>query len=130
MSAILALIATAVSLPASLSAQTSKWEQIWDQPDVAIIYLDRASIVASGELRSISTRTVYKGDLPRGYIAERIRIEEFDCKNHQSRIRHVEILAADGRPAEVIDWSPSELKWSPVEPDSLGEAKSKIACEI
>lgn len=111
-------------------ARTIEWERIWDQPDTATIYVDRASIAGSGDLRSISTRTVYRGDLPEGYIAERIRTEEFDCKRHVSRIRHVEILAADGRAPEVINWLPGETEWMPDEPDSLGGSKIEIACGL
>src|SRR4051812_33640988 len=104
MSIVDVLIFAAISSQASSTVRTIEWERIWDQPDTATIYVDRASIAGSGDLRSISTRTVYTGDLPEGYIAERIRTEEFDCKRHQSRIRHVEILAADGRAPEVINW--------------------------
>jgi hypothetical protein len=130
MSMVRALILAAVSLPASSPGQAPKWEQVWDQPDKAIIYVDRASITGSGDMRTMSTRTVYKGDLPEGYIAERIRTEEFDCERHQSRLRHVKILAADGRAPQEVDVSPADSKWVPDEPDSLGAAKIKVACGI
>ncbi len=64
-------------VPASLHAQSVRWGQIWDQPDVAVIYVDRASVAGSGDLRSIATRTVYRAPLPDGNISERIRTEEF-----------------------------------------------------
>ena len=130
MSIVNVLIVGAMSVPASLMAQAVEWERIWDQPNTATIYVDRASIAGSGDLRSISTRTVYRGDLPEGYIAERIRTEEFDCKRHLSRILHVEILAADGRAPEVINWLPGDTKWMPDKPDSLGGAKNEIACGV
>jgi hypothetical protein len=130
MSILHVLIVAAASQSASLPGQTIEWEQIWDQPDTATIYVDRASITGSGDFRSISTRAVYRGNLPKGYIAERVRTEEFDCKRHQSRIRHVRILAADSRAPEVIDWSPAEVEWSPDEPGSLGALKLEIACGI
>ena len=128
MSIVRVLIVAALLAPAPLSAETVNWEQILDRPNVLVVYVDRASIAGTGDVRAISTRTVYKGDLPEGYIAERIRTEEFDCKRHQSRFSHVEILAADGRAPEVIDVSPGDLGWSPVQPDSLGATKLEIAC--
>ena len=124
------LIVAAISSQASSTVRTIEWERIWDQPDTATIYVDRASIAGSGDLRSISTRTVYRGDLPEGYIAERIRTEEFDCKRHVSRIRHVEILAADGRAPQVVNWLPGDSEWKPDRPDSLGGAKIEIACGL
>lgn len=115
-------------LPASLSAQSARWEQIWDQPETAIVYVDRASVAGPAELRSISTRTVYRGELPAGYISERIRTEEFDCVRPRSRLRHVTIVANDGRPQESRDWAPGESAWAEIESESLGSRKRDIAC--
>ena len=124
-----AMLLLALILPASLQAQSARWEQIWDQPDTALIYVDRASMAGSNDLRSISTRTVYRGELPEGYIAERIRTEEFDCTRNRTRLRHVTIMANDGRPPRSQDWSPDEAVWQNVEPDSLGSRKRDIACD-
>ncbi len=121
-------IAFTAILPASLSAQTVTWEQIWDQPGAAVIYVDRASISGSTDLRSIRTRTVYRDPLPEGYISERIRIEEFDCAGHRTRLRQVTIFANNGSPPQTQAWGPDSA-WSAVEPDSLGATKHEIACE-
>lgn len=109
-------------------AKSATWEQVWDQQDIAIIYVDRSSITASDDLRSISTRTIYRTPLPNGYIAERIRVEEFDCKLNRSRIRKVTILANDSRPPQTIEWTADESQWSTFEADSVGATKSNIAC--
>lgn len=115
-------------VPASLHAQSVRWEQIWDQPDVAVIYVDRASVAGSGDLRSIATRTVYRAPLPDGNISERIRTEEFDCIQHRSRLRQVTVFTNNGSPPQTQDWGPGESAWANIEPDSLGERKREIAC--
>lgn len=114
--------------PASAPATPVMWEQIWDQPNVAVIYVDRASITGSGNLRSLATRTVYKMPIPEGYIAERVRVEQFDCARHRSRIRSVTIVTSDGRTPQTIDWAAGKSDWENIERDSLGAAKNSIAC--
>jgi hypothetical protein len=114
--------------PTSAPAKPLMWEKIWDQPSIAVIYVDRSSVTGSSELRSLATRTVYKMPIPEGYIAERVRIEEFDCTHHRSRIRSVTIVANDGRSLQTIDWAPGKSDWETYENDSLGAAKNEIAC--
>jgi len=117
----------AAMVPAEHGAQDIRWEELTDAPAFTA-YADRGSVAGSGDLRSVTTRTVYKGALPEGFIAERIRIEEFDCVQKRSRIRRVTILANDGRKPETQQWAAEESTWSATEPDSLGEQKHEIAC--
>lgn len=106
-----------------------QWEQIWTQPDVAVMYIDRESIAGPSELRTLATRTVYTGELPDGRITERIRTEEFDCRQSRGRLRRVTIVYKDGAPPRTIDLTDDESPWSaPYEADSLGAKKVRIAC--
>lgn len=112
------------------AAPAIKWDEIWDQPGVATIYVDPASVSGSNDLRSITTRTVYKNALPDGYIAECIRTEEFDCVRHRSRIRQVTIIANDARPPQTVNWTAGKSTWQSSEPETLGAKKYEIACTV
>ena len=105
-----------------------RWDRIWEQPGVGTIYVDRASVSGADDLRSVSTRTVYIDPLPEGYIAERVRTEEFDCVGRRSRVRRVTIVANDRRTPETIDWVPGQSEWLSNEPGTLGSTKYEIAC--
>jgi hypothetical protein len=108
--------------------ESVQWDKIWDEPEIAVIYANRSSITGSKKLRSIATRTVYQNPLPDGNIAERIRVEEFDCSHHRSRIRRVIVSTNDGQPSQTIEWAPGKSPWRSHEPDSLGAQKYSIAC--
>lgn len=125
-----ALVAFALLAPTA-SAQAITWEQIWDEPGTAVVYIDRSSIAGPPDLRSLKTRTVYKGSLPEGYITERIRSEEFDCKRRRSRLLYVTIIGNDGRAPTDVDFAAEAPTWSaPLEADTLGGAKLRIACGL
>lgn len=116
--------------PTKNSSESVVWEKIWDQLKVAVMYADRSSVTGSGEFRSITTRTIYRTPLPEGNIAERVRVEEFDCVNHKSRIRRVTIVTNNGRPMQTVEWAAGKSEWQTHEADSLGAEKIRIACSL
>jgi hypothetical protein len=116
--------------PTMTPSESAVWEKIWDQPEVAVMYADRSSVTGSGEFRSITTRTIYRSPLPEGNIAERVRVEEFDCVNHKSRIRRVAIVTNNGRPMQSVEWAAGKSEWQTYEADSLGAEKNRIACSL
>lgn len=115
-------------VPPIFSTKAQMWEKIWDQPNTAVIYADRSSVKGSLYLRLLTTRTDYTAPFPEGYIVKRVRVEEFDCAHNRSRIRSTTILAKDGRSPQTIDWAAGKSRWEVIDPDTLGAAKSKIAC--
>jgi hypothetical protein len=110
------------------SAEAVAWEKIWDQPGVAIFYADRNSIAGTNGVRSLTTKARYREPLPEGYISERIRVEEFDCRQHRSRVRRSIIFGNDGRAPQMVEWTAEEAGWTGTEAGSLGGTKESLAC--
>ena len=65
---------------------------------------------------------------PEQYWSQQVQ-EEFDCKEEQSRLLHFINFSGNMGIGRVIDnWSTRDKHWSPVSPESFGEARWKFAC--
>ena len=118
-----------VSSPTNPTTTAIVWDQIWDEPGIAVFYADRSNISGAGGVRSITTRARYQEPLPEGYISERIRVEDFDCQRHRSRVRRSMIFGKDGRAPQTVEWTAEEASWTATEAGSLGRKKESVACD-
>ena len=111
-------------------AASAEWTRSGES-DNYIHYVDRATIRRNGNLVKMWSladyKTVQKAAGGESYLSDKVQ-QEYDCKEEKLRI--LAFTWFDGQMGNgkvvVSDYDPD--KWIPIQPDSVGETKWKIAC--
>ena len=117
-------------LAMTASAASAEWTIAVGHDDF-ILYVDRATIRRNGNLVKMwdlfDYKTVQKsaGD---AYLTQKSQ-REYDCKEEKERILAFSWFDGQmGNGKVVFSLSETSMKWSPIEPGSVGETLWKIAC--
>ena len=119
-------------LAMTASAASAKWTGV-DYDDELITYVDRATIRRSGNFVKMWELKDYKTvrtspSTGYSYLSAKGQ-EEYDCKEEKTRL--LAFTWFDGKMGSgkvVHNTSETSMKWSPIQPGSIGEALWKIAC--
>ena len=112
-------------------AASAEWT-IVDGGDRFIHYVDRETIRRNGNLVKMwdlkDYLTVQKSATGFSYLSDKAQ-QEYDCKEEKSRLLAFTDFSGQMGNGNVV-YSNGNVRdeWSPIQPESVGEAKWKIAC--
>ena len=111
-------------------AASAEWTGVGEN-DEFIQYVDLATIRRNGNFvkmwHLMDHKTVQK-DVSYSYLSSKTQ-SEFDCKEKKRRTLAFTLFGGKmGNGKVVYSDSDARGKWSPIEPESVGETLSKIAC--
>ena len=127
----LMLLVTAGAASAA-SAASAEWTAVGGTGEL-IQYVDRATIRKSGNLVKMWDLADYKTvrtspSTGVSYFSDKGQ-REYDCK--EEKVRQLAFTWFDGQMGSgkvVYNTSETSMKWSPIQPGSIGEALWKVAC--
>ena len=115
------------------TAASAEWTRIASGGNGELIeYVDRATIRRNGNLVKMwdlaDHKTIQKGAAGESYLSSKSQ-QEYECK--EEKVRTLAFTWFDeqmGNGKVVYSVGNARGEWSPIEPESMGEALWKIAC--
>ena len=114
-------------LTAAATSAQAEWEKV-GETDTQVIYIERASVPKTGQLRRVTLMHDLKRRGPSGELSKRT-VEEHDCAGN--RVRGVSGSTHAGRMLGGRTLWSGRLtsEWHQIPPGSVAAAAHKIVCE-
>jgi hypothetical protein len=107
------------------------WTEI-NKNERGTVYADRSTIRRSAGTIKMWSLTDYSQPKPftkgRSYSSS-MMLEEHDCQEQRTRLLQVTLYSEQMREGALVHTESTPFEWTYVQPDSVGEALLKFACQ-
>lgn len=116
----------------AITSQASEWKSIGTDDKGNIWAVDRASIVAEGNIVRSWTRIDFKEQQPYPPNGELIKhvlsLNVVNCDKHQIGVKASRLLRVDGSVITAHEDTDSNIQWQTVAPDTVVEKTMSYVC--
>ncbi|MGB4765837.1 MAG: surface-adhesin E family protein [Rugosibacter sp.] len=116
----------------AIASHASEWKNIGTDDKGNIWVVDRASIVAEGDIVRSWTRIDFKEQQPYPPNGELIKhvlsVNAVNCNKHQIGVKASRLLRVDGSVITAHEDTDSNIQWQTVAPDTVVEKTMSYVC--